>query len=234
MGTPPPPPPQTSSLLNSYTLLFSFSDRPAWLEYKALSATMLTSTREYYNKEYREGFPRECLLTAAVSEAPNPKGEVLHSRPRWVNIPEVIPTVFLYFIYRSRPPKLLKYVKNCQKQWKSLGLFDGRPSRTDTAVVNWRPAVGGRTAVRTHRHSETHSNTLRMINWPPNMQNNVKTCPKKWNRSGLFDGRPSADGHGRRELTAGRRRTDGRTDTQTLWNALKHTQNDKLTPKHAK
>ena len=35
----------------------------------------------YYNKEYREGLPRECLLTAAVSEAPNLKGEVLHSRP---------------------------------------------------------------------------------------------------------------------------------------------------------
>ena len=36
----------------------------------------------YYNKEYREGFPRECLLTAAVSESPNPKGEVIHSLPR--------------------------------------------------------------------------------------------------------------------------------------------------------
>ena len=41
------PPPQTSSIPNSYTILFSFSDRPAWLEYKAHSATMLTSTREY-------------------------------------------------------------------------------------------------------------------------------------------------------------------------------------------
>ena len=41
------PPPQTSSILNSFALLFSFSDPAAWLEYKANSATMLTSTREY-------------------------------------------------------------------------------------------------------------------------------------------------------------------------------------------
>ena len=39
-------PPHTSLILNSsYALLFSFSDPAAWLEYKAHSATMLTSTR---------------------------------------------------------------------------------------------------------------------------------------------------------------------------------------------
>ena len=41
------PPPKTSSILNSYALLFSFADPAAWLEYKAHSATMLTSTQEY-------------------------------------------------------------------------------------------------------------------------------------------------------------------------------------------
>ena len=41
------PPPQTSSIPNSNALFFSFSDPAAWLEYKAHSGTMLTSTREY-------------------------------------------------------------------------------------------------------------------------------------------------------------------------------------------
>ena len=50
----------------------------------------------YYNKEYREGFPREFLLPTAVG-SPLTLG--------------TIPTVFLYFIYRSRPPKMLKYLE---------------------------------------------------------------------------------------------------------------------------
>ena len=44
MGTRPPKHPQFLILMHYY---FIFSDPAAWLEYKAHSATMLTSTREY-------------------------------------------------------------------------------------------------------------------------------------------------------------------------------------------
>ena len=49
--------------------------------YRVFQADMIRWGK-YYNKEYREGFPRKCLLTAAVSESPNPKGLVIHSLPR--------------------------------------------------------------------------------------------------------------------------------------------------------
>ena len=68
-------------------------------------------TVKYYNKEYREGVLREFLLTAAVDSHRS-------RRLRWLSTAKVgknprgtIPTVFLYFIYRSRPPKKPKYVK---------------------------------------------------------------------------------------------------------------------------
>ena len=42
----------------------------------------INGERGDYNKEYHEGFLRECVLSAAVSESLNPKGEVIHSRLR--------------------------------------------------------------------------------------------------------------------------------------------------------
>ena len=59
------------------------------------------------------------------------RGSFYRPRPS-VKTPEVIPTEFLYFIYLSRPPKMLKYVRECQNkrlrpvQFGELSLAGGR------------------------------------------------------------------------------------------------------------
>ena len=77
-------------------------------------------TRSYYNKEYREGFPRGFLHTAAVE---NPRTRRVKGFPTakvCKNSRGTIPTVFLYFIYLSRPFMMLKYVKTCQNNPNEL------------------------------------------------------------------------------------------------------------------
>ena len=72
-------------------------------------------TYMYYNKEYREGFPRECVLTLPVRRHSTAK---VSANPRGT-----IPTVFLYCIYRSRPSMMLKYVKTCQSVSVSVSVY---------------------------------------------------------------------------------------------------------------
>ena len=60
-----------------YTIFFYFFFNCMFYQLLRVSILII-----YYNKGYQEGFPRECLLTAAVSESPNLKGEVIHSLPQ--------------------------------------------------------------------------------------------------------------------------------------------------------
>ena len=69
---------------------------------------------QYYNKEYREGEPREFLPTAAVGIDQTRRVRSIPTAKVGKNSRGTLPTVFLYFIYRSRPPKMLKYVKTFQ------------------------------------------------------------------------------------------------------------------------
>ena len=69
---------------------------------------------KYYNKEYREAFPREFLLPAAVEMHRTPRVRCIPTTKGSKNSRGTLPPVFLYFIYRSRPLMILKYVKTYQ------------------------------------------------------------------------------------------------------------------------
>ena len=92
---------------SAYYLIFSLiCDQSLYSKQQSWISKSLTSM--YYNKEYREGFPRGFLLTAAIVKVSK--------------TPEGLPmTVFLYLIYRSRPYKMLRYVKTYVKHVKTIG-----------------------------------------------------------------------------------------------------------------
>ena len=67
----------------------------------SIEHTDMDATLKYYNKEYREGEPREFLPTAAVGIDRTRRVRSIPTAKFGKNSRGTIPTVFLYFIYRS-------------------------------------------------------------------------------------------------------------------------------------
>ena len=97
---------------------------------KEFFSIQLTRTRrlfhnqciKYYNKEYQEGFLGWQCTPQGRGLSLNLKGEVtIHSCGKYI-VTEGISTVFLYVVYRSRPPKMLKYVKNVKMDFFLLNI----------------------------------------------------------------------------------------------------------------